>query len=309
MAMVFDIWPVLVMATLSALIWNFFFIPPIFTFHVGATGDSLMLLMYFLVALINTVLMSRIRKTEKLAQDKKEKENSIKLYNTLFNSLSHELKTPISTVLVATDTLSLNLYKLTDEAKEELIQEIEKAGIRLQDQVENLLNMSRIESGMIKLQVDWCDLTELLNRIVERIQSKNPAHSLHVECEKNLPLFKLDSILIENVVENILRNAVTYTPEGTTIQISASLKKKDCAIVITDDGPGFPPNEIHHVFEKFYRLRNTATGGTGLGLSIARGFTEAHGGKITLENRPTGGAKFTITIPAEATSLNLFPND
>lgn len=302
LAMLFDILPVLVIATVSALVWNFFFIPPIFTFHVGTGGDTLMLIMYFVVALINAVLMSRIRRVEKIARDKKEKENTIKLYSTIFNSLSHELKTPISTVIAAADTLALNLYKLSDETKEELISEIEKAGIRLKDQVENLLNMSRIESGLIKIQPDWCDLSELINHVVANLGNKK-SQVIIFDIEKNLPLFKLDNVLIEIVIENIFRNAITYTPEGSEIKIKVSKKRDNCIIEISDNGPGFPKNEIKYVFEKFYRLRNTATGGTGLGLSIAKGFTEAHGGKIALENIPSGGAKFTISIPAESTSL------
>ncbi|MBI3135181.1 MAG: PAS domain-containing sensor histidine kinase [Bacteroidetes bacterium] len=306
MAMVFDIWPVLIIATLSALVWNFFFIPPIFTFHVGTTSDALMLLMYFLVASINTVLMSRIRRAERIARDKIEKQNEIKLYNTLFNSLSHELKTPISTILVASDTLSQEHSKLSDSARLELTAEIEKAGLRLQTQVENLLNMSRLESGMIRLQKDWADLGELTNRVVQKLQPEFQNRPVKIELEDHLPMYKLDGGLIEIVIENILRNAMIYSPKETEITIRITGKKEACEITLSDNGPGFPKNEIQFVFEKFHRFSNSKTGGTGLGLSIAKGFVEAHGGTIVPENKPTGGARFTIHIPAESTSLTIF---
>lgn len=309
MAMVFDTWPVLILATISALVWNFFFIPPIYTFHVGTTSDSILLLMYFLVASVNTVLMARIRKVERIAREKIEKQNALKLYNTLFNSLSHELKTPISTILVATDTLAINLYKLSDESKEELISEIEKAGVRLNVQVENLLNMSRIESGLIKIKPDWCDLAESINSVISKLEKKKKGQTITVDIKKDFPFFKLDRVLIDIVIENILRNALLYTPENTAIQIRVLKKNQNCIIEISDDGPGFPKNEIDYVFDKFYRLQNTKSIGTGLGLSIAKGFTEAHGGTIKLENKPSGGSKFTISIPAESTSLTILSND
>jgi two-component system sensor histidine kinase KdpD len=306
MAMVFDIWPVLIIATLSALVWNFFFIPPIFTFHVGTPSDALMLLMYFLVALINTVLMSRIRRAEKIARAKQEKQNALKLYNTLFNSLSHELKTPISTILVASDTLNSNDVKLSEEARQQLSKEIETAGLRLQNQIENLLNMSRLESGTIKLNLDWCDLSELVNRTVSKLNSEFPKRSVEISIEDNLPMYKLDGGLIEIILINILRNALIYTSDDAAVKIQISGKKDSCEFIISDNGPGFPKNEIQFAFKKFHRFSNSKTGGTGLGLSIVKGFTEAHDGTIQLENKVTGGSKFTIQIPAESTSLSIF---
>ena len=148
LAMLIDIFPVLVTALLSALIWNFFFIPPTFTFHIGTPEDALMFLMYFVIAMINAVLTFKIREFERKARDKEEKEKSIKLYNILLNSLSHELRTPIATIIGAIDTIKDNETKLSNNNKKELYSEIEIASFRLNRQVENLLNMSRLEAGI-----------------------------------------------------------------------------------------------------------------------------------------------------------------
>lgn len=142
LAMFCDIIPVLVAAVLSALIWDFFFIPPRFTFSVGNTEDRLTLLMYLLVALVNAVLTFKIRKAEKIAKEREEREHTVKLYNTLLSSLSHELRTPIAAIIGATDNLQSDNSRLTPQNRNELINEISKASFRLNQQVENLLNMS-----------------------------------------------------------------------------------------------------------------------------------------------------------------------
>jgi len=126
-AMTFDILPVFVAAVISALIWDFFFIPPRFTLHVSSTEDAILLIMYFLIALVNAVLTYKIRQVEKNAKQKEEKANAVKLYNTLLNSLSHELRTPIATIIGATDNLQINKKNLSERYKDELLTEISKA--------------------------------------------------------------------------------------------------------------------------------------------------------------------------------------
>ncbi len=309
LAMVFDIMPVLLAAVLSAFIWNFFFIPPIFTFHIADAEDALMFLMYFLIALLNIVLTSKIREAEKKARDKEEKENTIRLYNTLLNSLSHELRTPISTIIGAVDTLKVNKDKLSQEHQSELLSEIDIATSRLNRQVNNLLNMSRLESGAIRLKLDWCDIDELIYSVIQKLPPVYRDHKIDVHTEENLPLFKLDTELMKQVLQNILLNAVQYTPVDSLVMIDVSIIENNCVITITDNGKGFPESEIQFVFDKFYRLPNSKAGGTGLGLSIAKGFTEAHKGDLKVENIAAGGAKFTISIPAETTYMNHLKNE
>lgn len=298
-AILFDILPVVLSALLSALIWNFFFIPPILTLHIGTPEDGLMFLMYFVIALINAVLTYKIRQVERKERDEEEKAKAIKLYNTLLNSLSHELRTPISTIIGAIDTIKDNQTKLSDHNRNELYAEIEVAAFRLNRQVENLLSMSRLEAGFIQPKKDWCDLNELVFSAIKNNKDDAKHHGIEFVPDENLPLFKLDSGLMEQILYNLIHNALQHTPEGTVIQIEISHSGTDCIIQVSDNGKGFPENEINFVFDKFYRLNNTATGGTGLGLSIVKGFTEAMNGKVHLENKSRGGAKFTIEIPCE----------
>lgn len=307
--MFFDILPVLVAALLSALVWDFFFIPPRFTFTVASPEDLLMLLMYFLIAMVNAVLTFKIRQAEKKARIKEQKENTVKLYNTLLNSLSHELRTPIATIIGAADNLLTEEKKLSAESKQELINEISLASLRLNRQVENLLNMSRLESGFIQPNKDWCDINELVYGVVNQLKDTLKSHSVSVLINDDLPLFKLDFGLMEQVLYNLIYNAATYTPKYCLITIRAICVNDELVLFVEDNGDGFPPEETEKAFDKFYRLKNTRAGGTGLGLSIVKGFVEAHDGAISLENMPEGGARFIIEIPAETSYLNNLKNE
>lgn len=329
-AMLFDIQPVLLSALLSALIWNFFFIPPKFTFAIHDAEDVLMFLMFFVIAMLNGVLTYKIRLMKKEALQREEKENAIKLYNTLFNSLSHELQTPISTIIGASDTLRENETKLSEKNKNDLVDEISIASLRLNEQVENLLNISRVESGYLKLKRDWCDINELIYSAANKLQNKAGKHKFEINVPDGFPLFNLDFGIMEQVLHNLLYNAIQYTPENSVITINVRYTttieghfkgnnyegetQRDSVsnilvLTISDIGNGFPENEIEKVFDKFYRLHNTLTGGTGLGLSIVKGFVEAHKGTIRLKNIPTGGAEFTIEIPAKTSHLNALKNE
>lgn len=307
-AMLFDIMPVLFAAIFSALIWNFFFIPPILTFHIHNADDLLMFLLYFFIALVNAVLTFKIRKEEKKARDKEEKEKTIKLYNTLLNSLSHELRTPISTILGAVDTLKENKEKISLSNQNELLNQIDIASIRLNNQVENLLNMSRLETGTLKLNLDWCDTNELINSVIHNVKL---SHNQKIVFEPNedLPLFKFDRGLIEQVLQNLLHNAIIYTPSESIIEIEVSDKNNKCNICVSDNGNGIPKSELGFLFDKFYRLPQSQTGGSGLGLSIVKGFIEAHNGSVRAENNKGGGVKFLIEFPADVSYINHLKNE
>lgn len=302
-AISFDILPVLVSAIISAVVWNFFFIPPRFTFHVDTTEDVILFIMYFVIAMINAVLTYKIRQVEKTSRKKEEKANSLKLYDTLLNSLSHELRTPISTIIAATDNLQANNDNLTKENKDQLVAEIAKASFRLNQQVENLLNMSRLESGFIKPKKDWCDINELVYNTVKKIEENKITQKITININPNLPLFKTDKMMLEQIIYNLLNNACLYTKPGSAINISAINHADILQLIIEDNGDGFPEEEIENVFDKFYRLKHSKAGGTGLGLSIVKGFAEALKGNVSLENVSTGGSRFTVNIPCETSYL------
>jgi two-component system, OmpR family, sensor histidine kinase KdpD len=443
LAFFFGTGPILLSATLSAMIWDFFFLPPPYTFHVDKPEDMLMLIMFFIIALLSGVLTSRIRRQEMKIRIREERTNALyqltrelstangiqeviaiakkdinkyfkldsliilaneanqldysghkeknitlskndmsvaewtfqhstkagkntdtlpsanytfyplkgnqmnlgvitihrekvftqgeeqfwdayisqisgkfereylrnmakhafllnesdKLYKTLFNSISHELRIPVATIMGASDSLLTTEY--SKELTSELSLEIFKASKRLNRLIENLLNMSRLESGRITPRLDWCDIHDLINKITESLQDELKSFQLHVVIPDNMPLVKIDFGLIEQVLYNLIFNATQYASNSPNLRVKAFYDNGMLMFQVMDRGPGFSTKEISLIFNKFYRVEGTKAGGTGLGLSIAKGFTEAHKGTITVENRQNGGAKFTIKIPAE----------
>ncbi|MEI8085265.1 MAG: ATP-binding protein [Paludibacter sp.] len=304
LAIFFTLYPVLAAATLSALIWDYFFIPPHFTFHVQNSEDVLMLMMYFIIALINGVLTSKVRGMEKLELLKEERQNTIKLYKTLFDSLSHELRTPIATIVGASDNLLHKNSNITETDKSKLVDEISIAAFRLNRLIDNLLNMQRLESGMLKIKPDWCEISELINKPISSLKEELSSHNLQIEIQENFPIINLDFGLIEQALFNLIHNETLYTSANSTIKITANYINDKLIITISDNGKGFSEEELKSLFSKFYRSSAKTTGGTGLGLSIVKGFVEAHGGKVKVENNIPHGAKFTLEIPVEVLKLD-----
>ena len=225
---------------------------------------------------------------------------SERLYKTLFNSISHELKTPIATILGSSENLLADIPP-SESDRVELTSQIHTAGLRLQRLIENLLDMTRLESGMIKPNADWCDVQDLLQTTAGKLSGELGSRTIAVTVAPSLPLVQLDFGLMEQALTNLLRNAAMYTPAGSPIAMHAELsQERKCVISVSDDGPGFPPGSLAHVFNKFYRVPGSPAGGTGLGLSIVRGFVEAQGGTISAENRPEGGARFLIAMPVHS---------
>lgn len=304
LAITFDILPVLISATLSALIWDFFFIPPRFTIHVNTTEDSILLVMYFVIAMINGVLTFKIRQIEKAFRLKEERANSVKLYNTILNSLSHELRTPIAAIIGATDNLQTNL-NLTRENRDQLINEISRASLRLNQQVENLLNISRLESGHIKPKNDWCDIVELVYELVKRVEENNPGRKISISINQDIPLCSLDKGMLEQIIYNLLNNAAIHTEPNCRIDISVACHADLLKFAIEDNGNGFTDVDIKKIFDKFSRSKNPETPGSGLGLSIVKGFTEALGGLVELQRTNSPGSRFVITIPVKTAYLKI----
>lgn len=308
LAMWLSIGPVTVAAVLSAMIWDFFFIPPHFTFTVGNAEDGLMLLMYFIIALLNGILTFQMRHYERIAQKRASKEKALQLYNTLFNSLSHELRTPIATILAASDNLLSENQPWSASDKKQMNLEINTATQRLNRLVDNLLNVSRLESGYIVLKWDWCDLSELIAAAVGRLSPEAYQERVEISISEQVPLVRLDFVLMEQAIFNLLHNALTYNPEGAKVSISATYQQGQLTLVVVDHGPGFNPEDLPRVFEKFYRPKGSKAGGLGLGLSIVKGVVEAHHGSIELRNQVNTGASIQIIIPTGHLDPSIQPN-
>jgi two-component system sensor histidine kinase KdpD len=297
LSVILSVFPVLLAAILSALIWDFFFIPPHFTFHVDKTEDILMLGMYVTIALISGILNSRIRHFEKIARHKEDRLKSLKLYNAVFSSVSHELRTPLTTIMGVTENLADAAQEIPAEDKKILYNELYIASSRLNRVVDNLMNMSRLESGHLEPKYDWCDVRELIRSALNRLSAEMENHPVKVDIPDDLPIVRLDYGLMEQALYNILQNISLHTPENTPASVKAIFEDGILEIVISDDGPGFMEEEKEKAFEKFYRSPGAKSGGLGLGLSIARGFVQAHGGDISIGNKQPHGAIFTITLP------------
>lgn len=236
-------------------------------------------------------------------------DESDRLYKTLFNSISHEFRIPVATIMGASDSLINS--SLPANIQSELCNEIFTASVRLNRLIQNLLNMSRLESGLLSVSLDWCDINDLFNKVLEDLSGELEPFNVFVSIPENMPPVKIDFGLMEQVLYNLLFNATQYSVASTNIEMNAEHIDNELIIRITDSGQGFPESTIDRVFTKFYRVDGTKTGGLGLGLSIVKGFVEAHSGKITVENKETTGARFTIRIPAENPEFKnlLFENE
>ena len=236
----------------------------------------------------------RLRAT---VQEAKLLAESERLSKALLNSISHELRTPIAAIASASSGLGELADGESPGLRAALTGEIRTAALRLNRLVGNLLDMTRLESGHMKLRLEWCDLADLVSVALRQLGKELARHPVANNLPRGLPLVKIDFVLMEQVLVNLLLNAALHTPPGARIQISALAEEKEIALVIADTGPGIPPEALPHLFEKFYRAPGAAAGGSGLGLSIVKGFMDAHGGRVSAQNRPGGGAEFTLRLP------------
>ena len=230
-------------------------------------------------------------------------EASERLHRALFNSVSHELKTPLAAAQTGVDALTSGAAN--DDQRRIALGEIHSALRRLNRVINNLLDMTRIESGVVRPKLDWCDVNELIEKSVELTGDTIDEHRMIVHVEPNFPMVKLDQALIEQCLGNLLLNAAGWSPAGSEIAITARLQGNELLLSVQDEGEGIPAAELNRIFDSFYRSSTAKPGGTGLGLSIVDGFVRAHGGKVHAANREPHGAEFVITIPVETLPQNL----
>jgi two-component system sensor histidine kinase KdpD len=240
--------------------------------------------------------------TERLYYSMKVKNANIlfesdKLYRNLFNSMSHEFRIPLATVIGAADTLLADDHPA--EIQKELLEGVLTASTRLNRLVDNMLNISRLENHKISVRLGWVDVNDLFNSLVDSLKDELEPFQMEITVPEGMPLVRFDFGLIEQSLYNLIHNSCKYAPAGTKIRLKAFYDKGYLILQESDRGPGFSEVDIQNVFNKFYRADNQAGGGLGLGLSIVKGFIEAHGGTIAIRNRSNGGAEFTIKIPTE----------
>ncbi len=220
----------------------------------------------------------------------------------LLSSVSHDLRTPLSSIKAAASSLLQEDVQWDDEARHSFALAIVREADRLNRLVANLLDMSRIEGGALKPEKEWYPINELIQDVVARMQPVLQGRVVHTDLPADLPPVKLDYLQIDQVLTNLLENAVRYTPAESPIDIGVRLDGEYMLISVADRGPGIPAADVERVFDKFYRVmetqtKATRTSGSGLGLAVCKGLVEAHGGRIWVENRQGGGAIFQFTLP------------
>jgi two-component system sensor histidine kinase KdpD len=243
--------------------------------------------------------IERARLVEDLDRSKRTVETD-RLRTALLTSISHDLKTPLAAVLGSAGTLRDLAGKLSDAEKADLLASIIDESERLNRFIANLLDMTKLESGAIVPNAAPHDLSEIVGSALRRAGKILEQHRIEVELAKDLPMVTIDPVLFEQVLFNVLDNAAKYAPAGTSIRIQSWRDRHSVGLQILDEGEGIPPEDLEHIFDKFYRARKAdhVRAGTGLGLAISRGFVEAMNGTIIAANRTDRtGAVFTITLP------------
>jgi two-component system sensor histidine kinase KdpD len=227
---------------------------------------------------------------------------SERLRETLLSSVSHDLRTPLAVITGAATSLLAPDVAIPDAARRELAETIVDETGRLNRLVGNLLDMTRLESGALRVRKEWHSLEEVLGAALGRLEDRLAGRTVTVTLPPDLPLVALDDVLIEQVFHNLLDNALKYTPAGSPLDVTARAESDRVVIEVSDRGPGFPAGEEDRIFDKFHRIRREGEpGGVGLGLAISRGILIAHGGAISASNRGGGGATLRIEIPREGT--------
>jgi two-component system sensor histidine kinase KdpD len=285
---------------LSVAAFDFFFVHPHLTFAVEDTQYLVTFTVMLIVALLVSDLTVRVREHAEAAHTREREAEAARLVaeeerlrSTLLSSVSHDFRTPLAAIAGASTSL-LEDGALDALARRELLETIADESRRLNRLVTNLLEMTRVESGL-RVAKKWLSVEEAVGSALERVGALLDRHVVTTSLASDLPLVPVDPSLLEQVLVNLLENASRHTPAGVTVAISAWPEDHQVVIEVADDGPGVPPGEHARIFEKF--RRPGTYGGFGLGLAICRAMVEAHGGRIWLAHRASRGTAFRFTIP------------
>ena len=284
--------PSILAAVLGVLFFDFLFVHPYYSFAVADTEYLVTFLVLFIVGIVISTLVEDTRHVGLM----KEKD---KMQTALFNSISHDLRTPIASITGALSTLIEN-PELDAVFQKELLETASEEAGRMNQLVGNLLDMARVEAGALKISSKLCEVRDVvgsaLNQFEEKLRNKN----ITIKIPAELPDVLMDFSLMMKVLVNLIDNAVNYSPAGVELEIEASYRNLYVELRISDRGLGIPQEDIEHVFDKFYRVKRPQSfKGTGLGLSICRSIVEAHKGRIRAENRSGGGTSIVILLPCQ----------
>jgi two-component system sensor histidine kinase KdpD len=290
--------PILLAASLSAVVWDYFFLPPVFAFRVSHFEDALLLVMYFIVAIILGQLTTRIRAQQEAERKAQLIAESERLGKSLLDSVTHEIRTPIAAIKSATGNLLQFQDVPLSGSQKAMVAEIHEAIERLNRLVGNVLDVTRLDSGHLSAKISACDVRDLIQVVAKETKKELAEHPLTIEISPNVPLVApMDFVLTQQALMTLLSNAAFHTPPGTAVSLRVSREAEELMFEVSDRGPGIAQESLPRVFEKFYRAPNARAGGTGLGLSVAKGIVEAQNGRVEAKNASKGGAVFTIRLP------------
>lgn len=287
--------PSVLSSFLGVLCFNFFFVPPRFTWNVEHSQYLVTFLVMLAVGLLISHLTVRVRSQAEAAKRSEVAAETERLRSSLLSAVSHELKTPLTAIIGSAGSL-LRAPSAGGAHWRELLENIQEEAERLSRLVHNLIETTRLESGIVQLKKEPYPIEDVIGTALDRLEKRLSGREVKTDIPEDLPLVPVDPVLMELVFINLIENSVRHAPGAAAIEISAYEKSSAVEVSVADRGPGLGAEHIGHVFEKFYRASKSA-GGAGLGLAICKAVVEAHGGTIRAENRSGGGAVFLLALP------------
>jgi two-component system, OmpR family, sensor histidine kinase KdpD len=284
--------PVIAVSVLNIVAFNFFFIPPRGTFHVDEPQYLLTFAMMLGVGLIVSGLTDRVRARAQAQAALEIEAETERVRSALLASISHDLRTPLAVITGSSSTLAERGERLAAEERAALAQSIFQQARDMSELVTKVLQMTRLESGALKLERGWDSLPEIAGAVLRRLHDRLATHLMMVDLPDDLPLVRVDASLIEQVLANLLENAARHTPPRTLIRLRAQNQGTHLLVSVEDFGPGLPEGDLERIFKKFHK-------GAGLGLAICRAIVELHKGRIWAERLPGVGTAFRFTLPLE----------
>lgn len=285
--------PAIAASIVSVLAFDFFLIPPYLTLSVADIEYFFTFAAFLVVGIVVSTFASKVRK--QIIQRQTEK-----LHSALLSSISHDLKTPLVSITGALTALLDKKSNLDTQHARELLEMAREESDRLNRIVNNLLDMTKMESGILRISKKPCDLRDLIGACLEQLKNKIGSRDIKIDIPKDFPEVAVDFPFILKAFFNVIDNALKYSPDGSPVEIRATLVQRKAQVKIRDYGLGIPREDLKRIFEKFYRVeRSQNVLGTGLGLCISKGIVEAHGGQINVESMPGEGSTFTVELPLE----------
>ena len=289
--------PSILASVLSVVVFDFFFVNPRLSFAVSDYQYLLTFGVMLAVGLVISDLTNRVKKQAEAGQLARTQIETERLKNTILSSIPHDLRTPLAAITGSASSLLQGGEQLDAATRQDLIRNILTESQQLTELFNNLLDLTRLESGAFSLHLEMLAFDEVVGAALSRLEKRLEGREVNTQVDPRLTMLKMDGQLMEQVVVNLIDNAIKYTPANTPIDIRLIRKSGYVVMEIADQGTGLPAGSEERIFEKFYRADQLGREGFGLGLAICRSIVSLHQGSIAAENRPEGGAIFRISLP------------